>query len=94
MIPKVTFINSKILKDRKPRVDIIRCEQLIMLFNQKIEDGDTSKNVFHLNTVTDNAPLLNDDEFNVCYLMSKQEGWKLSKQGDNYQSISYKLEVD
>tara|TARA_R110000772_G_scaffold17946_3_gene50134 strand:+ start:222706 stop:223020 length:315 start_codon:yes stop_codon:yes gene_type:complete len=95
-----SFVNSRILKDKIPKINQDKCDTFIDIFNQVVEDETKYKDVFHLNTITDGIsmkplgntiPLLNDGEFHECVRLAEEEGWTLSRSPDNYQSTTYTL---
>ena len=87
------FINASEVKLKSESVDESKLEIFIKQFNKFISAGGRSNNSddFCLNNGLDSIPTLNDTEFETAVKLAKNEGWVLTRQNDNYQSISYKM---
>ena len=66
-----------------------KVKRFINLFNDKIK-----KDEYTLNTgIDDDVEQLNDPEFELAEEQADKNGYILTKYDDNYNSITYKLEI-
>lgn len=90
-----TFVKASEIKMRKEKIDKYRVDKFIEKFNRSIihdsecESGDSS---FTINDLLDKVPTLNDNEFECAVELAKEQGWKLTRSDDNYQSVTYKMQ--
>jgi hypothetical protein len=91
-----TFVNASKVKPKKNSIDPEKLDFFIDKFNKYIKKGgfykDKSSDVFHLNNSLDKVPTLNKTEFERAKKLAQKQGWELTQDNDNYQTITYRME--
>lgn len=91
---KKSFVNSKNLKFQPiPQPEMEVCESFIETFNEFIYNNK-ERSIFRLNTVFSPIPFLTDTNFKYLVEVANKEGWFLTRDSDNYQSMTYTMELN
>lgn len=79
------FISSEAVSWATKKINV---DDFIETFNKNIFKQNLS-----LNTGLDHIRELNDEEFELAKKEALESGWILTRHGDNYNTITYKIEL-